>query len=161
MKTLVIYDSKYGNTAKVAERVVETATAYGSAHRKLADEVESGDFDGIDVLFIGTPTQGGRPTERLQEVIDTYAPTLPSTVHVAAFDTRLNPRTVGRWLKLLMRMIGFAAPKIAHSFQHGSTCIVERPEGFIVTGNEGPLAKGELDRVTLWVKRVMGRSKKS
>ena len=156
MKTLVIYDSAYGNTAKIADAITKTAAEYGEVEEKLADDVERQDFDDIGMLFIGTPTQGGRPTHLLEAVINDYAYTLPPNVYVAPFDTRLSIKTVNRWLKLLMKVIGFAAPKIAQTFRRDSKCIVEPPEGFIVRDKEGPLLKGELDRAALWTRRMIG-----
>ena len=155
MKTLIIYDSAYGNTAKVADRVARIAAQYGKVREELANEVEGKDFEDVDMLFIGTPTQGGRPTPDLQAVIDDYAYTLSGTVHVAPFDTRLSAKTVGRGLRLLMKIIGFASPKIAGAFRRDSKCIIEPAEGFIVKDAEGPLVKGELDRAAVWAERIL------
>ena len=65
MKTLVVYDSLYGNTAKVAAAI---AAAIGDA---LPGEVpvlpvgeaKAGDMESVDLLVIGSPTHGAAATD--------------------------------------------------------------------------------------------------
>lgn len=159
MKIVVMYDSAYGNTAKVAQEIARTAGRYGEVVEKQASNSVANDFKDADVLFIGSPTQGGRPTELLQTVVSKYAHLLPSGAQVAPFDTRFSPEAVGGWLRLLMRVIGYAAPKIASSFRKNPHCVVEAPEGFIVTDREGPLLQGELDRAANWARQILNVSR--
>lgn len=156
MNTLVIYDSAYGNTAKVAEAIEHTATNFGEAHRVLAEKFRPSDMADVDMLFVGSPTQGGAPTKLMQALLDEKLP--PATldhIKVAAFDTRLDINGHGFWLKLLMKTIGFAAPKIAHRFGRHAGQLVGTPQGFIVSGREGPLADGELKRAESWAQRIL------
>jgi hypothetical protein len=71
-------------------------------------------------------------------------------VPVAAFDTRLERATRGFFLKLLMSVIGYAAPKIAAQLRKQGATLIADAEGFLVTDKEGPLKSGELDRARAW-----------
>ena len=156
MNTLVIYDSAYGNTAKIAEAIEHAAIKFGEAHRVLAEKFTPGDMANVDILFVGSPTQGGAPTKIIQTLLDEkLSPDVLDHVKVASFDTRLDINGHGFWLKQLMRTIGFAAPKIAHRFGRRMGHLVGTPQGFIVSGREGPLAAGELKRAESWAKRIL------
>ena len=142
MKTLVLYDSAYGNTARIARSI-------GGAVGGAVEVLHIGDhspslFEGVDFLLIGSPTQGGRPTKAMLG----FLTDLPSSVLVgtstAAFDTRLSGRMVG--------LFGNAAEKIASILESRGAAIVSPPAGFIVKGKEGPLKQGEVERAALWAK---------
>jgi hypothetical protein len=65
---------------------------------------------------------------------------------VAAFDTRLT------WWWL--RLFGFAAPKIAMTLKKKGGTLIGTPEGFFVTGGEGPLQDGEVERAAAWAREI-------
>jgi hypothetical protein len=116
--------------------------------------IEEVDIDGIgsvDLLIIGSPTQGGRPKKETEEFLKNIPHNKLVKVKVAAFDTRMDPADQGVGLKLLMKVIDFAAPKIVNTLKAKGGEIVGRPEGFIVEGKEGPLRQGELERAAKWV----------
>ncbi|KKR94701.1 MAG: Flavodoxin, partial [Candidatus Roizmanbacteria bacterium GW2011_GWA1_41_13] len=73
---------------------------------------------------------------------------------ISAFDTRFAKDEHGFGLKVLMNTIGFAAEKIAKSLQNKGGTLVVPAEGFIVTGREGPLKKGELERAAEWAREI-------
>ena len=68
MKILVIYDSLYGNTEKVAKTIGEAIT--GDAKVQRVGEVDSSGLKTFDLLIIGSPTQGGRPTKMMQDFLN-------------------------------------------------------------------------------------------
>jgi flavodoxin I len=142
MKSLVIYDTSYGNTSRVA-----FAIAKGLGDDAAAIEVEKlgpEHLTGLTLLVVGSPTQGGRPTASMQE----WLKSLPDqTVRAAAFDTRLR----GGWVqRSALDFVGYAAPRIAKALRKKGCNIIDEPQGFIVTAGEGPLAAGELERASTW-----------
>ena len=153
MKSLVVYDSAYGNTATIGQAI---AAALGS-------EVQAGmvgaearfELGSLDLLVVGSPTQGGRPTAAIQAFLSTIPPNALQNTAVAAFDTRFAPQARGLGLRLLMRLIGFAAPRIARELQGKGGQLAVSPEGFIVTGKEGPLKSGEAERATAWAQLLL------
>jgi flavodoxin I len=54
-----------------------------------------------------------------------------------------------------MKVIGYAAPKIAKSLIAKGGRQVAPPEGFIVLDKEGPLRDGELERAAAWARDVV------
>ncbi len=148
MNALIMYDSAYGNTAKVAQAIEDALSSRGPVKMKRISESQEEDLTGVDLLIVGSPTQGGRPTQPTQEFIG-HLPSL-NGLKVAAFDTRLSIAKQGFALKLLIKTIGFAAEKIARALKAKGGLIAKDPGAFVVTGKEGPLADGELERVAVW-----------
>jgi flavodoxin len=145
MKSLVIYDSQFGNTEAVARTVGETLNCPQVRH---ADAVEPADLQALDLLVVGSPTQGGRPTKAIQKLLDEIPDKTLNHTRVAAFDTRASAR--GFFLRALMELIGCAAPKIDAKLRARGGTQAVKPAGFLVTGTEGPLQDGELRRAVEW-----------
>jgi len=145
MKALAVYDSKHGNTERVALAIGE---ALGAQVRQVGD-VNPADLQGLDLLIVGSPTHGGWFTEGIKALLEA-SPALDG-VHVAAFDTR----TATIWNRILP--FGYAAPRIARRLEGSGGHLVAPPEGFIVLGMEGPLKEGELARAAGWAKGMVRR----
>jgi flavodoxin I len=137
VKTLVVYDSLFGNTAQLAEAI---GAAAGESEVLRVGEANPSELGLFDLAIIGAPTQGGRATEAMRVFLD-QIPALDG-VKVAVFDTRLR----ARWVKVF----GYAGGKIAEKMKSLGATLVAEPEGFIVEGEEGPLAEGELERAAAW-----------
>jgi flavodoxin len=150
MKSLVIYDSAYGNTAKVAESIKHALSQVGSAVTKLVGEVKSSDWENLDLIVIGTPTQGGRPTKPIEQFIDEIPKEILNSTKAAVFDTRFDIQDQKFGLRLLMKTIGYAAPKMASRLKERGADVISEPKGFIVNDKEGPLRQGELERAGNW-----------
>jgi len=133
VKALIIYDSKFGNTEKIAMAVGEVI---GGPVRKVT-EADMGSLDTFDLLIVGSPTHGGFPSESIQTLIN--GKLALNGIYTAAFDTRT--RTT---------IFGYAAPKIARNLQKSGGNLIAPPEGFFVLGIQGPLKDGELERAAQW-----------
>ena len=142
MKLLVIYDSTYGNTEKIAEAIGQAV----AAEVRRVGQVSFSDLKAFDLVIIGSPTLGGRSTEAIQTLLKTASVTLKG-IRAAAFDTRLT----SKWV----RIFGYAAPRIAGSLEELGATLLGSPEGFFVLGKEGPLKEGELERAAGWAKEVV------
>jgi flavodoxin len=147
MKTLVVYDSMYGNTEKIAQAIGDGVGGEVSVRR--AGEVNAADLQGLDLLFIGSPTQGGKATQPVQEFLGRLPAGALKATRVASFDTRLS------WF--FLKAFGFAAGKIAGSLESGGVTLAAPPEGFYVKGSQGPRREGELERAAAWAEEVAGR----
>lgn len=146
MNALVVYDSQYGNTEKIARAV---GSALGPDARVMrAGGVDPADLESVDLLVVGSPTHGGRPTEAIQGLLGRLEGSLPAGMRVAAFDTRL----AAKWV----RIFGYAAPKIAGALENAEGTLVAPGEGFVVKGREGPLKDGELERAASWARELAG-----
>jgi len=142
MKALVIYDSTYGNTEKVAQAIGEAI----AAEVRRVSQVNPADLKAFDLVIIGSPTMGGRPTEAIQGLLKAMGAAVRG-INVAAFDTRLT----SKWV----RIFSYAAPRIADSLKGMGATLLGSPEGFFVLGKEGPLKEGELERAAAWGKEIV------
>ena len=144
MNALVIYDSRYGHTAKIAQAIGE---AIGGPVLPVG-EVDPAGLSGFDLLIVGSPTHGGWFTPEIKDLLEALPPL--EGVNVAAFDTRT--KTI--WNRLLP--FGYAAPRIAQRLEGSGGNLLAPPEGFVVLGIEGPLKDGELERADRWAKGMVG-----
>ena len=53
MKALVVYESTYGNTEKVARAVGDALTEYATVAVKPVENVTAGDVRGVGLLVVG------------------------------------------------------------------------------------------------------------
>ncbi len=160
MKALIIYDSVWGNTEKIARAIAEGAgAAAGGAEVRVlkAAEAKPEDFAGKDLVIVGSATQkfGSLPTMRM------LAGKIPAGAlkgaRVAAFDTRLDvAKTQSRLLKVLAGLFGYSAEKLGKALVRKGGVQAAKPEGFFVDGTQGPLSAGELERAAAWGRKIGG-----
>jgi flavodoxin len=153
MKTLVIYDSQFGNTQRVAQLIGE---ALGDSTQVMhVADVTPQQFEGLEALIVGSPTQRFRPTLPITTSLKSLPAKSLKGVHVAAFDTRLTVDEIeGRSiLSFFVRIFGYAAKDIGRLLCKKGGKLVLPPEGFYVQGMEGPLVDGEPDRAVRWGKQ--------
>ena len=153
MKVLIVFDSQFGNTEKIARAIGEGFSENDKV--KVVRVSEAKELGGVDVLIAGSPTQGGRPTERLRDFLNRIPENGLKGISVAAFDTRILEKDQNFALSMLMKTIGYAAEKISKMLESKGGKLVAQPEGFIVKGKEGPLAEDELERAKDWAKQVI------
>jgi len=154
MKALVVYDSLYGNTEKIAEAIAEGINSTGDAIFRRANEVSLKDLESIDLLIVGAPTQAGRASQPLQAFLNRIPQNEISNINVAAFDTRFQAQGRSWAMRKFLGALGYAAGRIAKTLQSKGGQLVAPPEGFIVDDKEGPLKDGELERAAAWGKGI-------
>ena len=142
MKALVIYDSTYGNTEKIAKAIGAALT--GDVKVLRAGEVNAAELNGYDLLVIGSRTYGGRPMPSVAELLNKIPESAIKGKNVAAFDTRIPSK--------MAKIFGYAADRIAKSLKDKGANLLVPSEGFFVTGKAGPLKEGELERAADWAK---------
>ena len=145
MKVLVVYDSLYGHTAKIAKAIGGAIT--GEIKLLPASEVGPSDLEALDLLIAGAPTQAARPSPPMKDFLENLPKTAVEGINVAAFDTRMTTR----WLKI----IGYAAGKIGKALKKKGGNLLLKAKPFNVTGGKGPLKEGELERAAQWAKQVI------
>jgi len=147
MKALIVYDSQFGNTEVIA-RAVAGAAPRGAARAVRAGEANVTDLEGVDVLAVGSPTLGGRPTPAIKAFLDGLPAGSLAKVRVAAFDTRMT--------MVIAKLFGWAADRIAAGLAAKGGIPAAKAAGFVVKGREGPLADGERERAAVWAKGFLG-----
>jgi flavodoxin len=147
MRSLVIYESQFGNTAQIAKAIAADLEPLGPV--ELCDvQHTTPDFQGASVLVVGGPTQGHGVSKALMAALDQLGPDSLEGTRGAAFDTRI------KWPKWLS---GSAADGIAHKLTNKGAQLVVPPATFIVEGREGPLAEGELERAHEWAHELAAK----
>lgn len=149
MLTVVIYDTKFGNTAKVAEAIGRGAGARGSVRVLDTAEAARSLTERPDLLIVGGPTQRRGLSPSLRGFVDALQPPLRG-VRAATFDTRYRGAT---WL------MGSAASEAAKRLGKAGARLAAPPESFFIARG-GPLEDqgleaGELERAESWG-RVVG-----
>jgi flavodoxin len=147
MKTLVVYDSKFGNTEKIAKAI---SSAIKNSKLYIVSDIKIDDLKNFDLIIVGSPTQGGRPTQAIQNFGKSLPPKLLKHAKAAAFDTRILAKDQKIALRLLIRTIGYAAEKIASCLKQKGAKQIVGVEGFMVNSKTGPLKEGELERAANW-----------
>ena len=145
MKALVVYDSAYGNTEKIAKSIGGAIT--GNVKVLRVGEVNPSELEPVDFLIVGSPTYGGRPTPAVQDFLNNIRESAVKGMSAAAFDTRLS----AKWVKIF----GYASGKIAGCLKAKGGTLIMSPEGFFVKGAKGPLVEGELERAASWAKEIV------
>jgi len=151
MKALIVYDSVYGNTEKIARAIAEAITPSDEVKVLRAGEANPSELASIDLLIVGSPTHAGRPTPAIQDLLNKVPKLSLQGINVAAFDTRIPTK--------LVRVFGYAAGRIAGNLKRKGGTLIASPEGFFVTGSKGPLKEGELERAAGWAKGMLESKK--
>lgn len=158
MKAMVVYDSVFGNTEKLAQAMGQALSARHETRTIRVTGVTAETLAGLDLLVVGSPTRGFRPTEAMVAWLKALPAGALNGVKVAAFDTRVSlsdiGSPVGRWF---VRTGGYAATNIAGALKKAGGELVAPAEGFYIQGEtEAPLLKdGELERAATWVIQLM------
>lgn len=163
MRTLVVYESMFGNTKAIAEAVAGTLRQHGTV--EVSEVASAPDEIGpdVDLVVIAGPTHAfgmTRPSTRqdaaqrnasplvssgrgIREWIDTLR--APAGVRFATLDTKVSRP----------RLPGSAAKSAAKRCTAMGWVEVARPATFYVDGVCGPLLDGELERAATWASTLM------
>jgi len=157
MRSLVVYESWFGNTRRVAEEIAGGLATEGDVDVCTVDDPLPA-LEDADLLVLGGPTHvHGLSSRRSREgALDQgghgeagigvrgFIEGLPNGVRgprVAAFDTRAHKPVL---------LVGSAARGIARRLRERGYTLVAEPESFFVEGTPGPLEEGELERAKEW-----------
>lgn len=155
MKTLVVYDSFFGNTEKIAQAIAKTLESeYVNISKIKLDILKE-----LDLLIVGSPTRAFRPSPNMTNFLDQINPTSLGNLKFATFDTRIDPEDIKSpaakfFLGLFVSMFGYAAKPITKKLITKGAKQITEPEGFYVLESEGPLRDGELNRAVKWAEKI-------
>jgi flavodoxin I len=154
MKVVIVYDSYFGNTEKVAQAMCRALEPQGEVLMVRAGDAKADLISGSDLLIIGSPTRRFRPSEATTQFLNTLTPEDLKGMKTLAFDTRISLEDINSAVgRFFVRNFGYAAPFISKQLEKKGAKLAAPPEGFDVRASEGPLKDGELDRAADWVKQ--------
>lgn len=146
MKTIVIYDSMYGNTEKIAKTIAESVE---SAKLYKVDAVKLEDIKKAQLLVVGSPTHGGWYTEPFKKLFLEICEDDLAHIKVAAFSTATSKKDEGWFVRMIIDIFGYATDRIAKELATKGAQIISK-ETFFVKGKEGPLSDGEIKKAQNW-----------
>ena len=151
MKALVIYDTYFGNTEKIAQAIGEALKNKGEAKVVNVTQTGAADFNGVDLLIIGSPTRAFSATKSINSFIKKLDKNKYSDLQIAVFDTRADITTVdSKFLEFMEKRAGYATDSMLKLLQKQGMQVADDTEGFFVDESEGPLKDGETDRAAAW-----------
>lgn len=159
MKTLVIFDSQFGNTERLAEAIALQLGADAplwAADRAAKAALELHDWS---LLIIGAPTQNHTVSPTMRALLQGVPHGALKDARVAVFDTRYRMARV---------LSGSAADWIAARLARAGAALVVAPESFFVERDAPPsgeqrrhdherLEAGEEERAQAWASALEAR----
>ncbi len=161
MKSLVAYESWFGNTRRVAETVAAALAAEGEVEIVSVDDPLPSLLH-VNLVVLGAPThvhglssgrsreaaldqrhRGGEPGIGARGWIERLP--LCGGPNFAVFDTRAHKPEL---------LVGSAAHGMARRVRRRGYALAAEPESFFVDGTPGPLEDGELERAAEWGKAL-------
>ena len=165
MRAIVVYESMFGNTRRVAEEITDALRGVMEVQLLRADTVRDVDLEGTDLVVVGAPTHAWgmpRPGTRkgtpnyvrkpgsdlvlepdadsrpgVREWLETFG---DARVLGAAFDTRFSGPAA---------LTGRASTGIVKSLTGHGLIMVVTPASFLVD-RKNHLRAGEVDRARAW-----------
>lgn len=161
MRTLVVYESLFGNTEALAHCIAEGLAKHADTDIRPVDDDREVD-DEVDLIVLGGPThafsmsrpstrddavrQGAEPAQHAVGLREWIGSRDLAGHQVALFDSRAYR---GR------RLPGSAAKSAARLIRrHGNPPVVDRAS-FYVQDVGGPLLDGEQDRARVWAEHLV------
>ena len=156
MKIVILFDSYFGNTEKVASYIKDGLDPSGELILNRFNNASQDILKNADILILGSPTRAFRPTKSAMDFIKNMPSNSLKGIKTASFDTRMDLKDVdSKFLRFMAGLFGYAAePLQKMMIKKGSTAAAE-PEGFFVKGNEGPMYDGELERASSWAASII------
>jgi len=155
MKALVIYDSYFGNTERIAQAIGNALGSPEDVEILRVGNLKPEQLTGLELLIVGSPTRAFKPTPAITNLLRSIPTNGLSGVKVAAFDTRFPADMGPAILRFLAGLFGYAAKPISDRLRKKGGKLALPAEGFLVEGAEGPLKEGELERAADWARQVM------
>jgi flavodoxin len=156
VKTLIVYDSVFGNTKRIAEAIAEGAGNGGDVTVVSAAEAAAVVAAKPDLLLVGGPTQRHGVSPNLAAFLDRLPRRSLPKVRAATFDTRY---------RMSAFLTGSAAKRATGSLRRAGCALIAPPESFFVERDIPPkgekrrhegesLEAGELERAREWGRRL-------
>lgn len=139
-KVIVVYESKYGNTKLVAEKIIEGTRQVEGIETVLSElkEVNLENIPAYDAILVGSPNHFGGPTRSVKKFIDKLGKLPLKGKLFAVFDTYIR-KDFEKAVKKMEKRINEKVPELK---QTASGLSIK------VQGIKGPISEAELPKCT-------------
>ena len=140
VKVLIVYDSKYGNTRRAGESILEGIRESEGFETSIGyvNELDIGKSVNFDAIVLGAPNHMGRPSQTTKKFVNRLAEFDLKAKNVAVFGTYSGRvRTVDRAVKKLEKIVEKKLPNLK---------LISPSLSIRVNGIPGPLVEGELPK---------------
>ncbi len=159
MKGLVVYDTSYGNTKKIAETIAETLKESGiEVDLFRVKDVKKLSAMDYAFLVLGSPTRFGTMSFTIRSFLGKLKSEEWMNKSFAAFDTE-NPENVEH--ARIEKKEWSAAEKIAEKLTEKKMNQLLPVLKALVIGQKGPLVDGEIERTKGYAKELATKLKES
>lgn len=159
MKGLVVYDTSYGNTKKIAETIAETLKESGiEVDLFRVKDVKKLSAMDYAFLVLGSPTRFGTMSFTIRSFLGKLKSEEWMNKPFAAFDTE-NPENVEH--ARIEKKEWSAAEKIAEKLTEKKMNQLLPVLKALVIGQKGPLVDGEIERTKGYAKELATKLKES
>jgi menaquinone-dependent protoporphyrinogen IX oxidase len=150
MKVIVVYDTKYGNTELVANKIREGVEAEGiDTDINDVKEVDFGRIADYDAILIGAPVHFGAPSRTITKFIDKLGGLKLKGDWTAVFDTYMKT-DFEKGVKPMEARLNEKVPRLK---------LIVPGLSIQVDGMKGPFVEGELPKCEAFGKRIAAQLK--
>lgn len=145
-KVIIVYETKYGNTKLVAEKIIEGMKEVGGIETTLSEikEFDLNKLASYDAILIGSPNHIGGPTRGIKKFIDKLGKLSLSGKSFAVFDTYLG-KDFEKAVKKMEKQINEKVSGLK---------MIAPGLSIRVEGMKGPISEGELPKCIEFGKRI-------
>jgi flavodoxin len=146
VRIIVVYDTKYGNTKLVAEKIMEGMNEVEGIETALSDVKETDPKKAVDydAILIGSPTHFGGPARGVNKFIEKLGKLDLKAKWVAVFDTYLG-EDFEKSVKKMEERIHEKAPGLK---------LISSGLSLKVDGMKGPVTEGEFPKCKDFGKKI-------
>jgi flavodoxin len=145
MKVLIVYDSVYGNTEKIALSIEKELKSSCNIRSRRAMDIDLSELEKIDLLIIGSPTQWNKPIKSIRYFLDRIPKEKIAGLSIMIFDTRLPSKSIG--------ILGHASEKMARAIEKKGARVLST-NGFLVSAGGMAIESTEINRAVEWIKTI-------
>jgi flavorubredoxin len=133
VKALVVYDSGFGNTEKIAKALAAGLESGGvDVNVVKVDAVKFDELGKVDLLCVGSPVHAWNASKPVKEFLE----------HLKRVEGLGGKKAFAFDTKIKSRLAGSAGGKIERKLKDLGLIIAKHSESAVVKGREGPLEEG-------------------
>ncbi len=146
VRAIIVYDTKYGNTKLVAEKIMEGIGEVEGIETAISDveKIDPKEAANYDAILIGSPTHFGGPVRGINRFIDKLGKLDLKAKWVAVFDTYLG-EDFEKSVKKMEKRINEKVPRLK---------LIASGLSVRVDGMKGPVTDGEFPKCIDFGKKI-------